>query len=118
MTSKDRIEAALHGRPADHVPFCPFLAYVWEHFPKEIQDMGQLAFHQRIGADPLWRGAPCPVKTISPQGIEFRSIKESDRDVTETVTPVGVLRQAYAPSEMGNTSFLVEHPLKTKADYK
>jgi len=108
----------LHGRPADHLPFCPFLAYVWEHFPAEIQDKGQLAFHHRIGADPLWRGAPCPVKTIPPAGIEYRTIDVNGLDVTETVTPVGILRQGYAPSEMGNTSFLVEHPLKTEADYR
>jgi hypothetical protein len=53
MTAKDRLLAALHGEEVDHIPFSPFLAYVWEHFPQSIQDLGQLAFHQRIGADPL-----------------------------------------------------------------
>jgi len=36
MTSKERIVAALNGDPIDYTPFSPFLAYVWEHLPKEI----------------------------------------------------------------------------------
>ena len=118
MTSKERLQAALAGQAVDHMPFAPFLAYVWEHFPKELQDQGQLEFHHRIGADPLWRGAPCPVKTVFPAGVESRTFEENGRSVTEIRTPVGTIRQASARSETGNTHFLVEHPLKTEADYK
>jgi hypothetical protein len=118
MTSKERILAALHGQEADHIPFCPFLAYVWEYFPKDIQSMGQFAFHQRIGADPLWRGAPCPVNVCPPEAIEYRTRETDGRKVTEIHTPVGVLRQAWVRSDDGNTSFLVEHPLKCEQDYR
>ena len=118
MTSKERILAALHGKPMDHIPFCPFLAYVWEHFPPEIRDSGQLTFHHRVGADPLWRGAPCPVKVVPPAAMQCRSAEINGRTSMEIETPVGTLRQAWARSESGNTSFLVEHPLKTKHDYK
>lgn len=118
MNAKERIVAALHGKPVDHVPFCPFLAYVWEYFPAEVQAAGQLAFHHMIGADPLWRGAPCPVKAIQPESIERRTFTEGDREVTQVTTPVGSFRFAYARSRSGGTSFLVEHPLKTEADYK
>ena len=118
MTAKERILASLHGRPVDHIPFCPFLAYVWEHFPNEIRDAGQLAFHDRIGADPLWRGAPCPVQAILPPGMECQNTEGDGRTVMEMRTPIGNLRQAWARSEIGNTSFLVEHPLKTEQDYK
>ena len=55
MTSKERIIAALNGDEVDHIPFSPFLAYVWESFPEKIQEEGQLAFHHLVGADPLWR---------------------------------------------------------------
>ncbi len=72
MTSKERIQAALEGREVDHVPFSPFLAYVWESFPEAVREKGQLAFHKDIGADPLWRGAPCPVAAIHPE-METRS---------------------------------------------
>lgn len=118
MTSKDRILAALHGQEVDRIPFCPFLAYVWECFPKDIQGMGQLAFHQRIGTDPLWRGAPCPVKACPPAAMECQTQEVDGRTVTEIHTPVGVLRQTWARSESGNTSFLVEHPLKSEEDYR
>lgn len=118
MTSKERIMAALEGRAVDHVPFSPFLAYVWEHLPEELQDAGQLSFHKRIGADPLWRGAPCPVKTLNPAGLEIRTDEGNGRIITEFKTPVGTIRQAGARSESGNTVFLVEHPLKTEEDFK
>ena len=118
MTSRERIQAALRGEAVDHLPFCPFLAYIWENFPAEIQAMGQLAFHQLIGADPLWRGAPCPIRVIPPAAMTVRTAEEAGRTFTEITTPHGVLRQAWIRSESGNTAFLVEHPLKTVADYK
>lgn len=118
MTSRERIIAALNGGQLDRIPFCPFLAYVWEHFPREIQDQGQLAFHHEIGADPLWRGAPCPVKTIMPSRMECKTSDDGGQSVTLISTPVGTLRSIHKRSDAGNTSFLVEHPLKTEEDYK
>lgn len=118
MTSKERLIAALGGQPVDRTPFSPFLAYVWEYFPKEIQEAGQLAFHHAVGADPLWRGAPCAVKAIQPEGITRETVEEADRVVAHVTTPVGSFRFAYARSDAGNTSFLIEHPLKTEEDYK
>ncbi len=116
LSAKERIMLALEGRETDYVPFCPFLAYVWEHFPPDIQQLGQLEFHHAVGADPLWRGAPCPVRAIPPE-VETRSFNEGTRAVTMTITPVGTLRQASVQSPTGNTWFLVEHPLKTEADF-
>ncbi|MDP6631004.1 MAG: uroporphyrinogen decarboxylase family protein [Kiritimatiellia bacterium] len=118
MNSKERIIAALHNKPVDHLPFSPFLAYVWEYFPKEVQEAGQLEFHHAIGADPLWRGGICAAKAILPEGIERRTEQEGGREVTHVTTPVGSYRFAYARSGDGNTSFVIEHPLKTEADYK
>lgn len=118
MTSKERIIAALNGDPFDHMPFSPFLAYVWEHLPREIQDAGQLAFHHAIGADPLWRGAPCPIKAIMPSQMECKTSNDGDCAVTVVTTPVGSTRSVYAKSDSGSTNFLVEHPLKTEEDYK
>lgn len=118
MNAKERIVAALHGEPLDHLPFSPFLAYVWEHMPREIQDAGQLAFHHMVGADPLWRGAPCPVKAVLPSQVECKTVEDGDRSVTLTITPVGTLRSVHKKSDTGNTSFLVEHPLKSEQDYQ
>ncbi|MHB1001682.1 MAG: uroporphyrinogen decarboxylase family protein [Armatimonadota bacterium] len=117
MTSRERIIAAIEGKPVDHVPFCPFLAYVWEYFPAEVQSKGPLAFHHDTGADPLWRGAPCPVEQVI-DGITVNSYNESDRLITETVTPAGTIRMTYRTSIDGGTAFLVEHPLKTEDDFK
>ncbi len=118
MTSKERIVAALEGKQADRIPFCPFLAYVWEFFPKNVLDAGFLAFHHSVGADPLWRGAPCPVRFETPEEMKTKNFEENGQAVAVVSTPVGSLRMASARSESGNTSFLVEHPLKTEEDYK
>ena len=118
MNSRERLIEALHGRPVDHIPFSPFLAYVWESFPRNIQEAGHLAFYHSVGADPLWRGAPCPVRAIRSELMESRTIAEGDRETTYVTTPVGQLRFVRARSTLGNTSFLVEHPLKTEADFK
>jgi hypothetical protein len=118
MSAHERLVAALSGEPVDYVPFSPFLAYVWESFPQEVRDAGQLAFHHRIGATPLWRGAPCPVRPVLPEALEITH-HQNGRDVlTEFHTPVGSLRQVGRRSDEGNTQFLIEHPLKTPADFK
>jgi len=118
MSSRERIRAALMGEPVDRLPFSPFLAYVWEHMPEETTKDGQLAFHHRIGADPLWRGSPCPVKQIGPE-VERRQYTEGNVEVTEVVTPVGSIRHGHRRTdEAGSTLFRVEHPLKTEEDYK
>lgn len=118
MTSKERIVAALNGDPHDHIPFSPFLAYVWGFFPREIQDAGPRAFHRAIGADPLWRGAPCPVKAVMPSQVQTKVADIKDRTVIVTTTPVGSIQMVRAKSDVGNTNFLIEHPLKTEEDYK
>lgn len=116
LTSRERLNLALQGQAVDHLPFAPFLAYVWENFPAGIQRKGQLAFHHLIGADPLWRGAPCPVRAITPTLKSF-TYQNSPFIVTEFVTPVGKLRQVHQSSPDGNTNFLVEHPLKHQTDF-
>lgn len=118
MTSRQRIEAALTGLPVDHLPFSPFLAYVWEHFPEEVRERGMLEFHHRIGADPLWRGAPCPVRAVPPAGVEERWIEGETRRRLDLVTPVGALAQEWRLSDAGQTWFMTEHPLKTPEDYR
>ena len=117
MSAHDRLTAALRGEPVDFLPFSPFLAYVWESFPREVQEAGQLAFHERIGATPLWRGAPCPVRAVLPSDVAITTLRQGHRTFVEIATPVGVLHQVQRHSDQGNTEFLVEHPLKTAADY-
>jgi hypothetical protein len=118
MTSRERLAAALLGRRVDRLPFAPFLAYVWESFPADVQARGQLQFHHDIGADPLWRGAPCPVRVSTP-GLEVRTRQEGRRAYAEFETPVGTLRTVHITSpDAGQTAFIVEHPVKTVEDLK
>ena len=118
MTSKERILCALHGRDVDHLPFSPNLAYVWESFPKDIQQLGNDGFMRMIGCDPLWRGAPGVVKPIYHEECRGTWVEENGRAVFENHTPVGSIRTVWTRSPDGNTNFLTEHPLKTEEDYK
>ncbi len=118
MNAKERLIAALHGKAVDRPPFSPFLAYVWEYFPRAVQEAGELAFHHAIGADPLWRGRASPVRAILPPGMEEKVIDSVRRREVHITTPVGSLRMAWGGSDEGGTSFLIEHPLKTEEDLK
>jgi hypothetical protein len=117
MTSKERLTAALRGETVDRIPWSPFLAYIWETFPTAVQQAGQLAFYHAVGADPLWRGAPCPVRG-DVHGVEYRSHEAGPLVTTEAITPVGTLTWTQQRSTEGNTQFLREHPLKTVEDCK
>ncbi|HOV70320.1 MAG TPA: uroporphyrinogen decarboxylase family protein, partial [Clostridia bacterium] len=117
MTSKERIINALHNKEVDRLPFCPFLAYVWEHFPKEITDKGQLAFIKEVGADPLWRGSDCPVKQTV-KGAEVKTYVQDGKIYTKTITPVGELLSYHVRTDISNSTFWVGHPLQTEEDYK
>ncbi len=117
LSAHDRLVAALTGQPVDYLPFSPFLAYVWESFPRAVQEAGPLAFHQRIGATPLWRGAPCPVRAVLPAEVEVVSRRVGRDTRVETRTPVGTLTEVKRRSEDGGTDFLIEHPLKTREDF-
>ncbi len=117
MTSFERLDAAIAGKPVDRLPWSPFLAYFWEAQPEDRRSRGPLAFLHEVGADPLWRGAPCPVRSIV-DGIEISETKDEANIRTETRTPVGNLHTRHQLSGPGGTWFLVEHALRTVADFR
>ena len=117
MTPKQRLLCAMRGQPADRLPWSPFLAYFWEHQSTDIQEKGPLRFLEDIGADPLMRGS----HRLWKQEMKRYNHREETRGVHKTVvheTPVGTLREGYVYSAAGNTWFLVEHPVKTREDFK
>jgi hypothetical protein len=117
LSSKERIELSLKGEEVDRPPFSPNLAYFWECQPESVQEHGMAAFLAEAGADPLWRGAPCPVR-IETRDVEIRSEWRGNELFEETITPVGRLIARSVRSSSGNTVFLVDHPLKTEEDFK
>ncbi len=129
MTSRERLLAALRGRPVDRLPWSPFLAYWWEHQPQALQDRGQIAFFRELGADGLLRGFLSPFTvsdlggmngqtTPPPPGVEIRRSEQGDDIRVWLETPVGILTMLGRRSSQGNTRFLVEHPVKRREDYK
>lgn len=118
MTSKERLRAAILGEETDRVAWSPNLAYMFERLPTELQELGHMGFCKMIGADLLNRFGECPVRRIESEDVGVREWTEGDKTYGERVTPVGTIRHVYTSSEEGNTSFLVEHPLKTAEDCK
>jgi uroporphyrinogen-III decarboxylase len=117
MKSRQRLLAAIRGEATDRVPWSPFLAYYWEHLPLETQKMGQFEYLRQMGADPLLRGFHtlyrCDYNNCE---IEDKVVgRESFRTFR---TPVGTLTERSVRSDMGNTWFLVDHPVKTAEDFK
>ncbi len=117
LTAKERILNAITGKEVDRMPWCPFLAYYWEHLPKEITDKGQFAYLQEIGADPLLRGF---YSITSPEynGCTVSEKRDGRKQFVTYSTPVGELHVTYTSSEQGNTSFVTEHPVKCEEDFK
>jgi uroporphyrinogen-III decarboxylase len=118
MTHRERLLAALAGEDVDRLPWSPFLAYVWGSFRKEIRDAGMDAFYDLIGADPLHRGGCCPVREVYPTDVTIKVVDNNHSYTRVYTTPVGTLTERYEKSTIGDTAFIVGHPLKTEEDYK
>jgi uroporphyrinogen-III decarboxylase len=131
MSSRERLLAALRGEAVDRLPWSPFLAYWWDFQPKAMQDRGQVAFLREIGADALLRGFTTAFTCSDVQGIsqydsfiepipgvEFRREEKGDLWRNTFTTPVGALTSTARFSQDGNTRFVVDHPVKSKEDYK
>ena len=116
MTPKARLLAALTGKEIDRVPWSPFLAYWWDG-RTQYHDMGQLAFLESVGADPLLRGFSMPFRFVL-QGVNVRENRFPGGSTLCWDTPVGTLTFGYKLSEEGNTNFLVHHPIEDAEDLK
>lgn len=117
MTPKQRLLAAISGKQTDRVPWAPFLAYFWESLPQDIQNKGQLAFLEDIGADPLLRGFS-QLFTLKRNKCSVQEIVNGNEKRIEFQTPVGKLHGRYVYTPIGDTWFLTEHFVKTKEDFK
>jgi uroporphyrinogen-III decarboxylase len=131
MTPRQRLLAAIRGQEVDRIPWSPFLAYWWESQPWDVQDRGQFWFMKEIGADALLRGFATPFVSSDLHGLGvYEAFREPipDCEVRHAVdgddirvwyeTPVGTLTTLARYSPAGDTRFLVEHPVKTREDYR
>lgn len=117
MTPKQRLLAALRGRPVDRVPWSPFLAYFWEAQPPAVRERGQVAFLEEIGADPLLRGS-VRLFSVKHQRCEIQTVERGSEKFTYYRTPVGELTARHVYSPAGDTWFIMDHPVKTEADFQ
>jgi uroporphyrinogen-III decarboxylase len=116
MSSKERLLAAIKGEETDRLPWSPFLAYWWESNP-DLWEIGQYKYLKSLRCDPLLRGSSW-LFGVSQKNVSYTSKSEGNITYTTTETPVGNLRSANTYVKEANTSFLTEHPVKTKEDMK
>ena len=118
MNSKERILAALHAQPVDRLPWCPFLAYWWEHQPANLRDRGQIAFMRQIGADALLRGFLQPFTVEYGSMVTQETVSSGGMDWSIQRTPHGELRTGSQYSPDGDTHYVVHHPVQAAEDYR
>ena len=117
MTSKDRILNAIRGNEIDRVPWSPFLAYFWEHLPAEERAMGERAYLQRAGADPLFRGYGRAYR-VEQKNCVSTTRQDGHKRYTTHETKVGTLTEEYTYSPNANSWFLTHHPVETEEDFR
>jgi uroporphyrinogen-III decarboxylase len=117
MTSKERILAAVTGKQTDRVPWSPFLAYYWQYIPKEEQQKGEIAYMQKLGADPLLRGS-CVLFSAKQKNVEHTSKRDGNKQYDSYITPVGTITEVRTYSAQADTWFLTGHPVSEEEDFK
>jgi len=117
MTSRERLEAALRGEPADRRPWAPEInaALVEKLLADEPESpLPYAAACRKIGADTLL--------SVEPVRSRYRTVevrREQEGSVTWTFyeTPYGTLRTRDVPSPEAHTSYQTEHLINSAADF-
>lgn len=124
MSYKERLLNAIKGREVDRLAWSPLLEYFWQSLPSEIQKKGQYAFLKEIGADPLLRGyshRTGKIYRVSKKDYDDCIVTNKGNDkemITLYETPIGTLTARSVYADTSKTWFLVDHPVKTKEDFK
>lgn len=117
MTIKERLLAALKGNEVDKTPWSPFLAYWWDYQSEELTDKGQVKVIKSMGGDPLLRGFG-RVCEYTFNKCSITTNTNGKHRIIRYETPVGILELKHEYSSLGNTWYLVEHPVKSVNDLK
>lgn len=117
LSCKERILGALTGKAVDRVPWSPFLAYYFDHLPEEERACGELAYLQKMGADPLLRGHSAAFHAEW-KGNTHHVRRENDKIYETYETKVGSLTEVKTYSPTANSWFCTTHPVQTEEDFK
>lgn len=117
MKSRERLLAVLRGQKTDRIPWSPFLAYYWEHLPRDVQSMGQFAYLRQMGGDPLLRGFH-HLASYTYRNCELQHKTVGNERFCTYHTPVGSITERFVYSPAGDTWFIADHPVKTTEDFK
>lgn len=125
MTDRARILAILRGEMPDRIPWVPRLK-LWHTahaqagtLPRELRGTTQREAERRLGMGDAAREGR--VYRVEYRDLEVRTRREGNDEITEYVTPHGVLRAgrslASGHAALGFAAIFSEYPLKTEADY-
>ena len=117
MTVRERLLNAIKGKEVDRVPWAPFLAYYFDHLPKEVRDRGPFEYLKNMGADPLFRGCR-PTYKILLNNCDKTVKSVGLNRFTTYETKVGKLVTEHTFSKTANSWFLTGHPVKSEEDFK
>lgn len=117
MLPKQRILNTLSGKEVDRFPWSPFLAYFWEHLPTQTTEKGMQVFYEDIGADPMLRGSHA-LFNIAYKNCNITEKISGNEKFTSYETPIGTIVEKSVYTAVGNTWFLMDHPIKCVEDFK
>ncbi|MCD6475034.1 MAG: hypothetical protein J7K85_02065 [Anaerolineaceae bacterium] len=118
MNSRQRLLAALKCEETDRLPWSPFLAYWWEFQSRDLQERGKFSFLKEVGADALLRGYLSPFTIEQGGDVIIRNYSADGLQWEVMDTPLGALRTGNQYSCEGDTTFVVQHPVKKREDYR
>lgn len=115
MTSRERLQAALHRQPVDRLPWSPLMdGYFVSSLPKQGYDFDLLEAARYIGCDLMERHVAGPAERIENVTIRTEENAAGSRRYYET--PVGT---AYLERKnTGNTSYVCKHLIESIEDAK
>ncbi|MFH0963237.1 MAG: uroporphyrinogen decarboxylase family protein [Planctomycetota bacterium] len=106
LTPRERVDAILRHRPADHVPFTCYESKLPTcSVERELRNRGLCVIERRIGVH--------SVETPNARTVE---VKEGDKTTTFRRTPFGTLRSVFVSAP--GTAWCMEYPFKSPDDYK
>ena len=117
FTPKQRLLAAIEGRPTDYLPFSPFLAYYFDFLPLEVRQKGELDYLIQMGADPLLRGH-LQAYSVHHKGADISDNTNGNKRVLIRSLNKRNLSSVYTYSEAARSWFLTEYPVKDLEDLK
>ncbi len=128
MTSRQRVLAALSGRPVDRIPLTPFLGgrhyeILCPDYPREGPDLWlrqiayEVKFAKEVGLDFVKFFCP-PYYEVKRSRVQVNVIEKDHTKITEYQTPIGTVSSVEQDTSVHGLPVYTRHLLETPDDFR